>query len=271
MQINIKKIQEAFQSEKAPLIHCITNDITSELLANLILFSGAKPFMAYAPQEMEEIARSCQSLFLNTGQLTPIRAEGMKIAAKISLQGKKPVVIDCVGIGASAFRRKTIEDILREGPDLIKGNYSEMRALCRLKTRAGGVDVAGEDKEKKSQKELSDALKKMARESGKTYLATGEVDLVAGPDSFFLLKNGCPQLDWITGTGDIVGALSAVLMARGLDPLLSAIGAVSLLNISAERAEGSPDLFSFRTRLLEELCQMRQDHAWTDQIRLEAL
>ncbi len=271
MQIDLKKIQEAFQSEKVPLVHCITNDITSELLANLILLSGARPFMAYAPQEMEEIARSCQTLFLNTGQLTPIRAEGMKLAAETYLREGKPVVLDCVGIGASAFRRKTIEEVIEKGPGLIKGNYSEMRALCRLKTKAGGVDVTDEDKEKESKRELAGALKKLARESGKTYLATGEVDMVAGPDGFFLLKNGSPRLDWITGTGDMVGALSAVLMARGLDPLLSAIGGVSLLNISAERAEGESDLFSFRIRLLEELCKMRKDLTWTDQIRLEAL
>ena len=30
-----------------------------------------------------------------------------------------------------------------------------------------------------------------------------------------VLGNGCAELDWITGTGDLVGALTAVFLSQG--------------------------------------------------------
>lgn len=289
MDIDLKKVKEAFQDDSSPLIHCISNDITTELLANVILFLGAKPFMAYAKEEMEEISHSCKVLFLNTGQLNPLRAQGMIKATEYYSKEKKKIVLDCVGIGASSFRRETIEQILKLGPDLIKGNYSEMRALCQLKTEAKGVDVSEKDESREKQIELLHALEKRAKKTGKVYLATGKVDLLTGQGQSILLKNGSSRLDWLTGTGDIVGVIASILLGRGLDPISSAIGGVSALNISAERAQGmiyrgavreSSDkeekitgalLPLFRLHLLNELSKLRKDPDWTEKIQIEKL
>ena len=48
--------------EKAPLVHNITNYVTVNDVANVILASGASPIMADDEMEVEEITSICQAL-----------------------------------------------------------------------------------------------------------------------------------------------------------------------------------------------------------------
>ena len=57
--------------EKRPLVHCISNIVTANDCANLLLACGASPMMAEAPEEMEEITRIADATVLNLG--TPSR------------------------------------------------------------------------------------------------------------------------------------------------------------------------------------------------------
>ena len=50
---------------KRPLIHCITNYVTANDVANMILAAGASPIMAESAREAEEIAQISQALVLN--------------------------------------------------------------------------------------------------------------------------------------------------------------------------------------------------------------
>ena len=53
--------------ERRPLIHCITNYVTANDVANLLLACGASPIMADEPEEVEEITARCAGLCLNLG------------------------------------------------------------------------------------------------------------------------------------------------------------------------------------------------------------
>ena len=57
--------------QRAPLIHCITNYVTANDVANLLLACGARPIMADDPEEAAEVTAGCQGLTLNLG--TPSR------------------------------------------------------------------------------------------------------------------------------------------------------------------------------------------------------
>ena len=56
------KLQEEFihaitaLREKRPLVHCITNYVTADDTANMLLAAGASPIMADDPAESAEIA-----------------------------------------------------------------------------------------------------------------------------------------------------------------------------------------------------------------------
>ena len=52
---------------KSPLIHNITNMVTINDVANIELACGARPIMAMAPQEMEEVTGICDGLNINIG------------------------------------------------------------------------------------------------------------------------------------------------------------------------------------------------------------
>lgn len=55
--------------EHSPLIHCITNYVTINDVANIILAAGGSPIMAEEKEEVEEITRMCDGLVLNIGTL----------------------------------------------------------------------------------------------------------------------------------------------------------------------------------------------------------
>ena len=56
--------------QRAPLIHCITNYVTANDVANLLLACGARPIMADDQEEAAEITAGCQGLTLNLGTLS---------------------------------------------------------------------------------------------------------------------------------------------------------------------------------------------------------
>lgn len=52
---------------RRPLIHCISNLVTANDCANLLLAAGASPIMAQALPEAEEITAASAASVLNTG------------------------------------------------------------------------------------------------------------------------------------------------------------------------------------------------------------
>lgn len=65
-----------------PLIHNITNYVTVNDVANVLLACGASPIMSDAPQEVEDITTICSGLNINIGTLNERTIEAMLIAGK---------------------------------------------------------------------------------------------------------------------------------------------------------------------------------------------
>ena len=61
---------EAFSmvKDQAPLVHMIANYVTASFCADAMAAMGARPLMAQAPEEMEEITGSADGLAVNLGQ-----------------------------------------------------------------------------------------------------------------------------------------------------------------------------------------------------------
>ena len=78
MTDKICRIMDLLKKQK-PLIHCITNPISINQCANIILSVGAKPIMAEHPKEVSEITESADSLMLNVGNITDVRMESIMI------------------------------------------------------------------------------------------------------------------------------------------------------------------------------------------------
>ena len=68
--------------ETTPLVHNITNYVTVNDVANVLLACGGSPIMSDEPQDVEDITSICGGLNINIGTLNIRSIEGMKLAAR---------------------------------------------------------------------------------------------------------------------------------------------------------------------------------------------
>ena len=108
----MKKAKEAVISQ-APLIHCITNPISINDCANVVLALGAKPIMAEHPKEVHEITALAKALAVNLGNITDARAESIFISGGVAKNAQIPCVIDVVGAACSALRMELAQRFIR--------------------------------------------------------------------------------------------------------------------------------------------------------------
>ena len=114
-----------------PLVHCITNYVTVNDVANCILAIGASPIMADDIAEAADITSISKALVINMGTLNARTVESMVAAGKKANELGVPVVFDPVGAGASNFRNETAKRILENVKiSILRGNLSEM-SCCR--------------------------------------------------------------------------------------------------------------------------------------------
>ncbi|KAF6763224.1 thiamine biosynthetic bifunctional enzyme [Ephemerocybe angulata] len=129
----------------SPLVHQITNNVVATQSANVTLAVGASPIMATEPEEMEDLSKICGALLVNIGTMRADGLEGMRLAGRYANKYRKPIVFDPVGVGATKFRKQTVEDLLDLWQvGVIKGNAGELAALAGTsEVLSKGVDSVG--------------------------------------------------------------------------------------------------------------------------------
>ena len=133
--------------KNCPLVHNITNYVTVNDCANIILACGASPIMADDENEVEEITTICGGLNINIGTLNKRTIASMLKAGKKANELNHPVVLDPVGAGASALRTETATNLLEEVKfSVIRGNISEIKTLALGSGTTKGVDADVADK-----------------------------------------------------------------------------------------------------------------------------
>lgn len=208
-----------------PLIHCITNTVTINDCANILLAAGASPIMADAPEEAAEITARSQGLTLNLGTLHAERIPAMLASGRQANRMGIPVVLDPVGAGASAFRTGTARQLLTEVHfAVIRGNLSEIRALSGGDGHPCGVD-AGDSLTPQTLDAALDLARQLARRTGAVVAVTGETDLVTDGADAFCIHNGHPMMRSVTGTGCQLSCLTAAFAAASPGQVLQAAAA----------------------------------------------
>lgn len=249
--------------ERRPLIHCITNYVTANDVANLLLACGASPIMADEPEEVEEITARCAGLCLNLG--TPSRRtipSLMRAGVKAGELGR-PVVLDPVGVGASTLRLRTARDLMARVPfTVLRGNVSELRALAGGQEHTRGVDAGGADAVTEAELERGVAFAKgTARRTGTVVAVTGAIDLVSDGEQCVVIRNGRPEMGLVTGTGCQLSALTAACLAASPErPLEAAAAAVCAMGVAGElawaRMSPQDGNATYRDRIIDAVCRM---------------
>ena len=212
-----------------PLIHNITNYVTVNDCANMVLACGASPIMADDAAEVEDITTICGGLNINIGTLNSRTITSMLLAGKKANQLGHPVVLDPVGAGASRLRTDTAYRLLRDVKfAVIRGNISEIKTLALGSGTTKGVDADVADAV--TDANLDSAVKfvkDFAAKSGAIVAVTGAIDLVSDGTACYVIRNGRPEMGKITGTGcQLSGMMTAYLVANPDEPLKAAAAAV---------------------------------------------
>ena len=233
--------------QEAPLIHCITNPISINDCANILLAIGARPIMAEHPEEVAEITAIAKGLALNLGNITDARMASVKISAGVAKDKGIPFVLDLVGLSCSQLRQKYAQELLQIAvPDIIKGNISELRTLLGLPTTPGmGVEAGQKEMvTRENALEYARIFQKQAREYHTILLATGPIDLVVSSDEAYIIANGSNALASITGTGCMNNVLAGACLAgvhgissQATNNTIAAILSCLLLGIAGENIQ----------------------------------
>ena len=212
-----------------PLIHNITNYVTVNDCANMVLACGASPIMADDAAEVEDITTICGGLNINIGTLNSRTITSMLLAGKKANALGHPVVLDPVGAGASRLRTDTAYRLLRDVKfAVIRGNISEIKTLASGTGTTKGVDADVADKVTEENLDSAVAFaKKFAAQTGAVIAITGAIDIVADAQKAYV----------ITGTGCQLSALTAAFVtANPGHPLEAAAAAVCAMGLAGEIA-----------------------------------
>lgn len=225
----------------APLVHNITNFVVMNSTANALLAAGASPVMAHAMPEMEEMTSLAHALVLNIGTLSEDWIEAMLAAGRVAARRGIPIVLDPVGAGATSYRTKTAERLLKELPiTILRGNASEIMAVSGAVALTRGVD---------SSAAVNDAVehaRSIANLQSLTAVITGPVDIITDGTRSVSVANGHPLMSRVTGTGCAATALIAAFASVDSDPLKAASAALAFYGLAGERAAakaGGPGTF----------------------------
>ncbi len=227
--------QEAAASK--PLVHCITHGITMNDSANVILAVGGVPNMASHPKEVVEVGKAAASLVVNLGNISSERMEAIRLAGQAAHADGIPMLIDLVGVACSTLRRDFAVQFIREcHPQIIKGNSSEIRAICGLPSHAVGVDAGAADTvTAENFRQAAQDIQAYALAQHAVLLMSGPVDVVTDGMQVCGVANGTAQLARLTGTGCMLGALSGVYLASR-KPWDAAVLAAVMMGLAGEEA-----------------------------------
>lgn len=225
--------------EKCPVIESITNVVTVNDCANIVLASGGSPTMADHPEEVEEIQAGCDGLVLNIGNISPIQQEAMLKAGKVANQYGHPIVLDPVGAGASHMRNEAVKRLLSELQiQAIRGNISEMKAVAQGSSNTRGVDANPFDLvTEKNLDQTVEFAKTLSKEKQSIIAISGAIDIVTDGERAYLIKNGHPMMAKVTGTGCMVTHVVDVFLSANQEhPLEAVVTAIAAYAYSGELA-----------------------------------
>lgn len=222
-----------------PLVHNITNYVTVNDVANILLACGGSPIMSDEPEDVEDITSICGGLNINIGTLNQRSIQGMHRAGKKAAQLHHVLLLDPVGAGASALRTNTAVDLMEQLPfTVIRGNISEIKTLALGSGKTRGVDADVSDAV--SDENLDSAVafvKDFAQRSHAIVAVTGAIDLVSDGQRCFVIRNGRPEMGKITGTGcQLSGMMTAFVVANPDRRLEAAAAAVCAMGLAGEIA-----------------------------------
>ena len=249
-----------------PLIHNITNYVTVNDVANILLACGGSPIMSDEVEDVEDITSICNGLNINIGTLHKSSIEGMLRAGKKANDLHHPILLDPVGAGASKFRTETALRLMQElNLAVIRGNISEIKTLALGSGTTKGVDADVSDAVTEENLEQAiEFVKAFSKKTGTIIAVTGRIDLVTDGNRCYVIRNGRAEMGKITGTGcQLSGMMTAFITANPDEMLEAAAAAVCAMGLAGEigwsRMQTGDGNATYRNRIIDAIYNMTGD------------
>ena len=252
--------------KNVPLVHNITNYVTVNDVANVLLACGGSPIMSDDIDDVEDITSICGGLNINIGTLNKNTIPSMFAAGKKANELGHVTLLDPVGAGASKLRTETANKLIEEVKfDVIRGNISEIKTLMLGSGSTKGVDADVADKVTEDNIDETIAkLKAFSKATGSIIAVTGAIDLVCDSDKCYVIRNGRPEMSAITGTGcQLSGLMTAYLVANPEQKLEAAAAAVCTMGLAGEigwsymqKGDGNS---TYRNRIIDAIYNMTKE------------
>jgi hydroxyethylthiazole kinase len=240
---------------KVPLVQAITNYVTVNDCANILLSFGASPAMVEAYDEAYDFAGISSAIYINLGTLTKEQEEAIVLASISAKVNNVPVVLDPVGCAAIPRKNLVIKRMLELGRvDVIKGNSGEIKFLAGQDSKARGVDSVDNGEG------LLEACIELANKYNCIVVATGVEDIITDGKRIAIVQNGVQMLTMVTGAGCMLGALCAATIGAEEDSFIGVVSAVLSMNLAGEAAYKEAQLpGSFRTKLIDNIYLLSEE------------
>ena len=252
--------------KSVPLVHNITNYVTVNDVANVLLACGGSPIMSDEPEDVEDITSICGGLNINIGTLNQSSIKGMFTAGKKANELGHKVLLDPVGAGASALRTNTAVKLMEEIRfTVIRGNISEIKTLALGSGTTKGVDADVADAVTDETLDQAVAfVKNFAKSTGSIVAVTGAIDLVSDSETCYVIRNGRPEMGRITGTGcQLSGMMTAFVVANPGNELEAAAAAVCTMGLAGEigwaNMQPSDGNSTYRNRIIDAIYNMDKE------------
>ena len=217
--------------KNVPLVHNITNYVTVNDVANILLACGGSPIMSDEPEDVEDITTICGGLNINIGTLNQRSITAVELMEKVKFT-------------------------------VIRGNISEIKTLALGSGTTKGVDADVADAVTDANLDNAVAfVKDFAAKSGAIVAVTGAIDLVSDGKTCYVIRNGRPEMGKITGTGcQLSGMMTAFVVANPDNRLEAAAAAVCAMGLAGEigwsRMQDGDGNSTYRNRIIDAIYNM---------------
>ena len=189
-----------------PLVQCLTNNVVTQVTANVLLAAGATPAMCDTPEESAAFASAASGVLINPGTPSAEQYAGMRQAILGANSVDTPWVLDPVAAGALPHRTAFSREILAYRPAAIRGNASEIAALAGVGAGGRGVDATDEVEA------TIPAARDLSAQTGGVVAISGAQDVIVSTRRVTRLVSGHPMMQLVIGTGCSLGALVAAYL-----------------------------------------------------------
>ncbi len=229
------------------MVHCVASTVSMALIADGLLAAGARPMMTETPAEAPVVTLKADALLVNLGTLSTDAADGIPPTIASARAVAHPWVLDPAAVGAAPLRTPLAVGLLDQGPSIVRANASEILVLAGMGSGGRGADATDQ---------VGDAegsARAVARRTGGVVAVSGPTDLVTDGHRTAFVPGGTPLLTRVSGTGCLLGALTAACAAVA-PPWEAALAASTWLATAGElAATGSAGPGTFRVALVDAL------------------